>query len=166
MNPDHNDTNEWASCPAGLLTGISRVARKRESTRVLGQRVVVGIACSLFLLGSVFAYRSLTTPERQFMGGLACGQVINQMEPFLTGELETGLETRFVHHLQDCPKCRVKYEKRARQLGVELSLAASVGGCVATEGFAAASLDPGSWNAVGIYTPSRPVLASIVPLLR
>ncbi|MEZ6134050.1 MAG: hypothetical protein R3C53_03970 [Pirellulaceae bacterium] len=123
-------TSQWENCPAGSLGGYAHRARahqlKRQALAIGGAMVGLGIivaACYLPVLMSGSGESAISVPGGAYprYGGLACKEVVLDLEIYFTTLEDEERRGRIKQHLVDCPMCRRKYQQRADELGVSIA---------------------------------------------
>ncbi|MCR9117133.1 MAG: zf-HC2 domain-containing protein [bacterium] len=104
-----NESQSWSDCPAGELKQmVSRSNRSR-----LMKTVTQWSAVAALLLVGLFA---VTVAGNQYMtyrlGPLSCSHVLAIMDDYHAGDLDAETIQNVDYHLDHCPGCAIKYEKR------------------------------------------------------
>ncbi len=154
-----SDTDPWQDCAPGTLNAY----RSRESGRLLRRKVTylggaVATGCLLMAVAyfanlSGAGFNSGSVPESlPHLGGLACREVMHEMDNFFADDLDADYRAQVLKHLHDCPKCDKKYQKRADALGVQVAQLQSTSGAEA-------------WSPVLAFQPYQPTIGTVQAIL-
>lgn len=115
----------WQPCTPGTLSGFAARANRlrwQQRTIVAGSALATGVS---ILLIAIFSVSDPQTPVRPGIdnshGHLACRDVLQAVDRYLTNQVEKEYGVQIVQHLNHCPRCQRRYQQRADQLGVELT---------------------------------------------
>lgn len=117
---DRQEAADWQECESGTLAAYSarnRAGRLSKQVRSIATTVA---ACSLIAVGCFLGIQSLGWLGPQPVGGLACDEVMRQMDEYFAKELDHGYRVRVVSHLEHCSTCNEKYQARAIELSQPL----------------------------------------------
>lgn len=119
---------DWTPCPPGVLSSISLETRQRIRRQEITKMVGIGGSVCALLVAAVLTFQNISQPsaaELPMYGGLACTEVIADMDSFFAQKLEKEREELVRKHLADCPACRSKFEGEASDLGLSPNVLAT-----------------------------------------
>ncbi|MFN3192778.1 MAG: anti-sigma factor family protein [Aureliella sp.] len=116
-----NGTDTWQDCPKGSIGQFSARHTRNRSNGMILRAGAASVLAVLVVIGiSSFRPTATDQPTARPVLALSCGGTLEQMVAYFDGSIDEQ-NKRLVHeHLDICPACRKKYERRASELGVEL----------------------------------------------
>lgn len=110
----------WEPCTPGIIrrAGTFQIRRRRRFLAMIAAGTVVTAIGGGSAIGIQLGKSSASGPRSRnglpFLGGIACGSVVQQMSGFLDEKLDESVAEQITAHLIDCPKCRQYYTRLCR----------------------------------------------------
>lgn len=104
-----NHTEPWAPCAPGTLgTLAAKALGRRQQQRVAwATGAAAAVTAAVVLVGLTLWHLQGPLGQREYyFGGIACREVIGNIEAYRQGQLPDEEASRFRVHLAECPACQ------------------------------------------------------------
>jgi len=105
MDVTDKNQEDWTPCRRGEVSSLVQALKGRRQAKKVQRRLVVTGA--LMAVAAVGYYFTGLRPTDQFKyGGIACSEVAQSAQEFVSGDLDDETQQQIDEHLAHCPRCR------------------------------------------------------------
>ena len=118
-----SSASEWHTCSPGTLGSMATVQKRKHAQQQFGKIAAATTLAVVLLASASYFFRG--GEQGRVLGGLACNEVLNNLDGYILGKVDSDLSSRMEEHLAGCPKCQHHYEERRASLQASISSSAS-----------------------------------------
>ena len=103
---------QWEPCPSGLIHGMIRRQRASRRRRMLERAALPMALALLFSVGYLATHRAEPASS---VDQISCVKAVERFADYQGDRLDAESTAEVARHLEECPRCREKYQQRFPQ---------------------------------------------------
>jgi hypothetical protein len=116
MDVTDKTQEDWTPCRQGDVSNLIHALKSRRQAKKVQRRLAVtGALMAVAAVGYYFA--GLRPTDRFDYGGIACSEVAQSAQKFVSGDLDDETQQKIEEHLAHCPHCRKLVDDLRKRTG-------------------------------------------------